>query len=62
MGKKDDELVFEAAMQRSRLWYSTAAANLNDGLDRIRANDRIERINLMIGKLPDLVGTPYSAL
>lgn len=60
--KKDETLVFEASLQRARNYYLTAAANLPDGLDRIRANNRLGNIDRMIGKLPSVAGTPYEAL
>ncbi|MFN3192873.1 MAG: hypothetical protein ACE361_20355 [Aureliella sp.] len=47
---KDDALVFEAAMKRARKWYLAASASLPDGLDRIRANSRLEQIDRMIGR------------
>ncbi|MEM8735732.1 MAG: hypothetical protein AAGG44_15975, partial [Planctomycetota bacterium] len=47
---KDDALVFESAMKRARKWYLAASAGLPDGLDRIRANTRLEQIDRMIGR------------
>lgn len=55
--KEDDGLVFEAALRRARKWYLSAAVGLAGGLDRIRANNRLERIDRMIGKAPDLGDT-----
>ena len=49
---RDDQLVYEAAMNRSRYWYTSASIGLNDGLDRIRANNRIVEINRRIGDPP----------
>lgn len=49
---RDDQLVFEASMNRSRYWYTSASIGLNDGLDRIRANSRISEINRRIGDPP----------
>lgn len=47
---KKDDLVFEAAMQRARKWYLSASVGLADGLDRIRANNRLANIDRLIGK------------
>lgn len=52
---KDDALVFEAAMKRSRTWYLSASQGLQDGLDRIRANNRLDAIDRMIGKPVDMI-------
>ncbi len=46
---QDDALVFQSSMQRARKWYLSAADGLGDGLDRIKANNRLERISRMIG-------------
>ena len=48
--QKDETLVFEATMKRARFWYLSASENLPDGLDRIRANNRLDNIDRMIGR------------
>lgn len=47
---KDEDLAFEASLRRARKWYTSAAIGLADGLDRIRANNRLVRIDNMIGR------------
>jgi hypothetical protein len=50
---EDEELVFESCMQRARKWYQSAAIGLPDSLDRIRANNRLDAIDRLIGKPPE---------
>lgn len=57
-GHKDDVLAFNSAMERARKWYMSASLALSDGLDRIRARNRLQSIDRMIGKLPDATGVP----
>lgn len=52
---KDDALVFQASMERARTWYTSASDGLRDGLDRIRANNRLDAIDRMIGRPPELL-------
>ena len=49
---KDEDIVFEASLRRARKWYESASIGLADGLDRIKANNRLGRINNMIGRAP----------
>lgn len=44
-----DELTFHAALKRARKWYSSASLALPDGLDRIRAHNRLQAIQRLIG-------------
>lgn len=53
---KDETLIFQAAMQRSRKWYLSFRNELPDGIDRIRANRRLDAIDKLIGREPDLNG------
>lgn len=53
---RDETLIFQAAMQRSRKWYLSFRNELPDGIDRIRANRRLDAIDKLIGREPDLNG------
>ncbi|MEM7477643.1 MAG: DUF1559 domain-containing protein [Planctomycetota bacterium] len=53
MKNKDETLEYEASMKRARYWYLSASANLTDGLDRIRANNRLDKIDKLIGRSSD---------
>jgi len=57
---KDEEIVFEASLRRSRKWYQSASVGLADGLDRIKANNRLTRIDNMIGRDPESLVTRSS--
>ena len=58
----EGELTFKAAMNRSRYWYMSASVGLPEGLDRIRANNRITQINQSIGPPAIDPNAPNSAL
>lgn len=50
-------------MRRARNWYKSAAVGLADGIDRIRANKRLDAIDRMIGRPPKLgAGADSSSL
>lgn len=59
---KEDELAFEASMRRARKWYQAASVGLADGLDRIRANNRLSSIDRLVGKDPDATAVPPRSL
>lgn len=57
---KDEDIVFETSLRRARKWYQSASVGLADGLDRIKANNRLTRIDNMIGRDPESLITRSS--